>query len=80
MGIKEGLAETRHAELVQPGVVEAHNDLAPRQPAARGEHVRVGGAGAARVAGGEEDEPCAVGESEAVDAECRGDAGLDDRG
>ena len=77
--IEERLVQTRHAQLVQRHALEEHCGLTTSQPVAS-RQASCRRTEARRVAGGEEDEPRAVGDAEALNAERRADGGLDDRG
>ena len=77
--IEERLVQTRHAQLVQRHALEEHCDLTTSQPVAS-RQASCRRTEACRVAGGEEDEPRAVGDAEALDAQRGGDARLHDLG
>ena len=79
MVIEERLFEARHAQLVQRSTLQVYRDLATRQSTAS-RHASCRGANTRGIASGEEDEPRAVGDAEALNAERRADGGLDDRG
>jgi len=80
VGVQERGGEARDAELVQPWLREKHRGLAPDE-AAPSTHDRGARCADARgVAGGEEDEQCALAHGEAFDGELSSVASVNDRG